>query len=163
MKETKEEQSIEEYWDLFRDSLPGAESSVEAIYRILEILNRQVDAFSGCDERKERYPQLVTSRTRNQPSWKLTLTYWNHTQDESVTITSTGQMYSTVVEDLFKQVIIALKRDIERRAKWVDEAERELAALTKNLYISEKFCNSLGTYTPDQRNLPLGEGPKEAT
>jgi len=163
MQETKEEQSIEEYWDLFRDSLPGAESSVEAIYRILEIMNRQVDAFSGCDERKERYPQLVTSRTRNLPSWKLTLTYWDHTQDEAVILTSTGQVYSTVVADLFNQVTSALKRETTKRIAWVDDTERELAALKKNLHISEKFCSLLGTYIPEQQSLPLGSMAKELT
>ena len=162
MLEKEEEQSIEEYWGLFRDTLPGAESTVEAIYRILEILNRQVDAFSYCDDRKDRYPQLTTSRNRNPAGWRITLTYWEHSCEEAVTIISTDQVYSSAVVDLFNRVSVALKREAASRLEWVTRAEEDLAILKKNLHLSEKFCSSLGTYTPEQQNLPFIGDAQEA-
>jgi hypothetical protein len=144
MHEKKEEQSIEEYWGLFRDSLPGAESAVEATYRILEVLNRQVDTFSEID-RKDRYPKLTTERDRNQNWWKLNLTFWSHTSDEWVTLTAMGKIYSRVVADLFSKVSNNLKEESELRLTWVKQSERELAELKDSLRKTEKFCSSLGT------------------
>lgn len=161
MDEKKEEQSIEEYWGLFRDSLPGAESSVEATYRILEVLSRQVDFFSERDYRKERYPQLTTKRDRDQACWILELNFWNHTSDEGVTLTAMGKVYSSVVADLFSKVSKNLKEESELRLTWVKQSEQDLAELQDNLRKAEKFCNSLGTYSPEQQNLPLG-GQQEA-
>lgn len=162
MHEKKEEQSIEEYWDLFRDTLPGAESSVEAIYRMLEVLSRQVDTFSEVNDREERYPQLFTTRDRNPSCWKLTLKFWSHTGEEELKIVATGKIYSSVVADLFGRIIKRLKDEASTRLMWVTQTEQELASLKDCYRKSEKFLSSLGTYNPEQQNLPLGVSDSRA-
>jgi hypothetical protein len=163
MQEKKEEQSIEEYWGLFRDSLPGAESSIEAIYRIIEVFNRQVDAFSSWDEREGRYSQLIVTRNRTPSNWKLSLTYWDHPSGEAVTVTSTSEVFSTAVSDLFHRLSKVLDKEVSQREGWVETAEVDLATLKKNLHIAENFRSSLGKYTPEQKNLPFKEPTKEPT
>jgi len=163
MHEAKEEQSIEEYWDLFRDTLPGAESSVEAIYRILEVLSRQVDMLSNPDDRKWRYPQLTTKRDREQNCWELTLKFWSPTREDLMIVATTGKVYSSVVADLFSKVSNNLREESNLRLSWVKQTERELADLNDNLRKAERFCSSLGSYTPEQKNLPLNlDGSKKA-
>ena len=150
-----EEMDIEEYWGLFKDTLPGAESAVEAIYRILEVLTRQVNEFSDYTEREEHYPELITKRSRNPESWSITLKYWSPTSGESVLTTGRDQVYSIAVSKLFQRVIEALKRESDLRLGWVKDTERKLARLNLSYHITENFINSLGTYVPGQPNLPF--------
>ncbi len=163
MSEKKEEQSIEEYWNLFRDSLPGAESSVEATYRMLEVLSRQVDEFSDPQEREGRYPQLVVARNRKPSYWKITLSFWSPTSEEVVKAAAVGEIYSTVIAEIFEQVRQKLRKEVNLRSEWVKQSEDELVGYKDNHRKSERFLSSLGTYSPEQQNLPLGRETKEAT
>ena len=120
--------------------------------------------FFNLDDRKDRYPQLTTKRDSEQNCWKLTLNFWSHTREDMLTVVSIGKVYSSVVADLFGKLSDNLKAESELRLSWVKQTERELADLKDNLRKTELLCSSLGSYTPEQKNLPLNlDGSRKAS
>jgi hypothetical protein len=152
-----EEMDIEEYWGLFKDTLPGAESTVEVIYRVLEVLTRQVHEFSNYDERGDHYPELITKRIRNPESWSITLKYWNHTEGESKIVVGVGQIYSIAVYNMLERITDELKRESALRLGWVKETERKLAKLKLNYHITE---NLLTLWAPTSRSSQISLSPR---
>lgn len=116
---TDEENTLdfEEYWRVIRESLPCVESSVEALYRSLEVLWLRYHYFDEEDdplEEDKKRPFLQTRRDC-QKRWVLVLRFWRPNERLPVEFKSEDASHSKAVANLFQLVAEDFSQDLQKR------------------------------------------------
>lgn len=156
---TDEEDALgfEEYWQVIRESLPCVESSVEALYRSLEVLWLRYHYFDDENdphEEDKKRPFLQTRRDY-QKRWVLVLRFWRPNERLPVEFTSEDASHSKAVADLFQRVVEDFAQDLQKRRERIDKIELEVKAMKREEEDLRKLSLALGQYPQEQKNLPL--------
>jgi hypothetical protein len=155
-----EDMDIEAYWTTFRDTLPNAESSIEAQYRFLETLTQHLITFQGTDE--EHYPQLITSRRRDPSVWILTLKIWDRHLSSWEELQAEAQVYSQAIGKLFQGVRKRFIAESKFREGEITDTEKRLLTMKKSKFTFDRILMSLGDFHPEQPNLPFPKGKERS-
>jgi hypothetical protein len=156
-----EDMDIETYWTTFRDTLPNAESSIEAQYRFLETLIQHLITFDGTDE--EHYPKLITSRRRDPSVWLLTLKIWDRHISSWEEIQAEAQVYSQAIDKLFQSVRKRFTAESKYREDEITDTEVQLRTMKGSKFTFDRILMSLGEFHPEQPNLPFPKGKSKGS